>query len=166
MIRVGRTNLLKLLDERLLARYARLSTLIKGSRALPIREELHSHCFDEIIRQITIDSPERGFTLFRNTSHDNQILAQNDYRCMLNSIPKFTYFWNEENNQKQIGKKWLRNYNCRFFQKLSFIFHRKYLKFLLKNKLLNKKDSVEKMIQEIRAIDESKNKREIEFHKY
>jgi Axonemal dynein light chain. len=26
----------------------------------PIREELHSQCFDEIIRQVTIDCPERG----------------------------------------------------------------------------------------------------------
>ena len=26
----------------------------------PIREELHNQCFDEIIRQVTIDCAERG----------------------------------------------------------------------------------------------------------
>ena len=48
-------NLQKLLDERLLARQARESGIC------PIREELLSQCFDEIIRQVTIDCPERGF---------------------------------------------------------------------------------------------------------
>ena len=49
----------KLLDERLLARQARESGIC------PIREELHSQCFDEIIRQVTIDCPERGLLLMR-----------------------------------------------------------------------------------------------------
>ena len=52
-------NLQKLLDERLLARQARESGIC------PIREELHSQCFDEIIRQVTIDCPERGLLLMR-----------------------------------------------------------------------------------------------------
>merc|ERR1711981_920448 len=52
-------NLQKLLDERLLARQARESGICS------IREELHSQCFDEIIRQVTIDCPERGLLLMR-----------------------------------------------------------------------------------------------------
>ena len=52
-------NLQKLLDERLVARQARESGIC------PIREELHSQCFDEIIRQVTIDCPERGLLLMR-----------------------------------------------------------------------------------------------------
>lgn len=48
------TNLQKLLDERLVARQARESGLC------PIREELFNQCFDEIIRQVTIDCMERG----------------------------------------------------------------------------------------------------------
>lgn len=52
-------NLQKLLDERLLDRQARESGIC------PIREELHSQCFDEIIRQVTIDCPERGILLLR-----------------------------------------------------------------------------------------------------
>ena len=31
----------------------------------PVRQELYSQCFDEIIRQVTIDSPERGLLLLR-----------------------------------------------------------------------------------------------------
>ena len=31
----------------------------------PIREQIFSQCFDEIIRQVTIDSPERGLLLLR-----------------------------------------------------------------------------------------------------
>merc|ERR1712224_1059850 len=52
-------DLQKLLDERLLARQARESGICS------VREELHSQCFDEIIRQVTIDCPERGLLLMR-----------------------------------------------------------------------------------------------------
>merc|ERR1712061_266759 len=31
----------------------------------PVREELYSQCFDELIRQITINCPERGLLLLR-----------------------------------------------------------------------------------------------------
>merc|ERR1711874_929641 len=31
----------------------------------PVREELYSQCFDELIRQVTIDQPERGLLLLR-----------------------------------------------------------------------------------------------------
>lgn len=31
----------------------------------PIREELYSQCFDEVIRQITINCAERGYLLVR-----------------------------------------------------------------------------------------------------
>lgn len=58
------------LDQKLLSRQARESGIC------PIREELHSQCFDEIIRyfinylhvlfrQVTIDCPERGLLLMR-----------------------------------------------------------------------------------------------------
>ncbi|CAD8100497.1 unnamed protein product [Paramecium primaurelia] len=52
-------NLQKLLDGRLLARQA------KEISICPIREELLSQCFDEIIRQVIIDCPERGLLLMR-----------------------------------------------------------------------------------------------------
>jgi len=52
-------NLQQMLDQRLMERQARESGIC------PIREELHSQCFDEIIRQVTIDCPERGLLLMR-----------------------------------------------------------------------------------------------------
>ena len=37
----------------------------RESGICPIREELFSQCFDEIIRQVTINEPERGLLLLR-----------------------------------------------------------------------------------------------------
>ena len=42
------------LDERLQERQARENGIC------PVREELYAQCFDELIRQVTIESPERG----------------------------------------------------------------------------------------------------------
>ena len=47
------------LDKRLQARGAR------ETGVCPVREELYSQCFDELIRQITINCIERGFLLVR-----------------------------------------------------------------------------------------------------
>lgn len=52
-------NLQMKLDERLQERQARENGIC------PVREELYSQCFDELIRQITIESPERGLLLLR-----------------------------------------------------------------------------------------------------
>jgi dynein light intermediate chain len=47
-----------------------LDALLKDRQALnhglcPVRRQLYSHCFDEIIRQVTIDNPDRGLLLLR-----------------------------------------------------------------------------------------------------
>ena len=58
----SRSDVLKLqvaLDERLQARQARENGIC------PVREELHSQCFDELIRQVTLNSQERGLLLLR-----------------------------------------------------------------------------------------------------
>lgn len=58
----GRPEVLSLqatLEERLLQRQARESGIC------PVREDLYSQCFDELIRQATIESPERGLLLMR-----------------------------------------------------------------------------------------------------
>ena len=60
--KASRDDVIKLqsnLDDRLLTRQARESGIC------PIREELHSQCFDELIRQVTINCPERGLLLMR-----------------------------------------------------------------------------------------------------
>mmetsp|Transcript_24183 Transcript_24183/g.40391 ORF Transcript_24183/g.40391 Transcript_24183/m.40391 type:complete len:233 (+) Transcript_24183:220-918(+) len=52
-------NLQEQLDHQLQARQARETGIC------PIREELYSQCFDELIRQITINCAERGLLLLR-----------------------------------------------------------------------------------------------------
>ena len=57
--RVDVINLQDDLDKKLQTRQARETGIC------PIREELYSQCFDELIRQITINCAERGFLLVR-----------------------------------------------------------------------------------------------------
>ena len=52
-------RLREMLDQKLMERQARESGIC------PVREELFSQCFDELIRQITINCAERGFLLVR-----------------------------------------------------------------------------------------------------
>jgi len=48
-----------MLDQKLMERQARESGIC------PVREELFSQCFDEIIRQVTLSEPECGLLLLR-----------------------------------------------------------------------------------------------------
>ena len=52
-------NLQESLDHRLLQRQARETGID------PVREELYGQCFDELIRQVTINCAERGLLLLR-----------------------------------------------------------------------------------------------------
>ena len=52
-------DLFKALDEKIKERQAREKGIC------PVREELYSQCFDEIIRQVTIECPERGILLHK-----------------------------------------------------------------------------------------------------
>jgi len=52
-------DLFKALDQKLKERRA------KEKGICPVRQELYSECFDEIIRQVTIDNPDRGLLLLR-----------------------------------------------------------------------------------------------------
>ena len=57
--RIDVARLREMLDQKLLERQARETGLC------PVREELFQQCFDEIIRQVTLDQPERGLLLLR-----------------------------------------------------------------------------------------------------
>ena len=52
-------ELRKILNKKLESRQARRNGIC------PVREELFSQCFDEIIRQATLNMPERGLLLLR-----------------------------------------------------------------------------------------------------
>jgi dynein light intermediate chain len=57
--RHGVIMLQEVLDKRLVERQAREAGIC------PVREDLYNQCFDEIIRQVTLDGPERGLLLLR-----------------------------------------------------------------------------------------------------
>ena len=52
-------ELFKALDQKLKERRA------KEKGICPVRNQIYSQCFDEIIRQVTIDNPERGLLLLK-----------------------------------------------------------------------------------------------------
>jgi dynein light intermediate chain len=52
-------TLQEMLDQRLQERQAREAGIC------PVREDLYAQCFDELIRQVTLDGPERGLLLLR-----------------------------------------------------------------------------------------------------
>lgn len=58
-------NLERMLDER----------QAKRSGVCPIREELYSQAFDEIIRQVAVDCPERGLLMMRVRDEHKMTLA-------------------------------------------------------------------------------------------
>jgi dynein light intermediate chain len=47
----------------------------KKTGICPIREELYSQTFDEIIRQVAVDCPERGLLLMRVRDEHKMTLA-------------------------------------------------------------------------------------------
>ncbi len=74
-------KLQKLLDDRLSYRQARESGICA------IREELHSQCFDEIIRQVTINCTDRGILLMRVKDELKMTIAA--YQTLYNSSVSF-----------------------------------------------------------------------------
>jgi len=74
-------QLQRLLDERLQERQAR------DNGICPVREELYSQTFDELIRQITIESPERGLLLLR--VRDEVRMTMSAYQTLYHSSITF-----------------------------------------------------------------------------
>lgn len=67
--RLDVVNLQENLDHQLKARQARETGIC------PVREELYSQCFDELIRQITISCAERGLLLLRTRDEARMTIA-------------------------------------------------------------------------------------------
>jgi len=76
----------EMLDQKLMERQARESGIC------PVREELFSQCFDEIIRQVTLNEPERGLLLLRVRDEIKMTIAayQTLYQRYLYKV--FLYF--------------------------------------------------------------------------
>jgi len=75
--RLDVVNLQENLDHQLKARQARETGIC------PVREELYSQCFDELIRQITISCAERGLLLLRTRDEARMTIAS--YETMYES---------------------------------------------------------------------------------
>jgi len=120
----------------------------------PIREELHSQSYDEIIRQVTIDCPERGLLLMRVRDELKMTIAA--YQTLYKSSVNFGL---RKQIQAEQGKAELEN-RITDLEK-----HRENLMEKL-SELRNKKEAIEKRNAEKRAIDENKRAQEIDFLKY
>eukprot|EP00331_Platyophrya_macrostoma_P028424 CAMPEP_0176440380 /NCGR_PEP_ID=MMETSP0127-20121128/20535_1 /TAXON_ID=938130 /ORGANISM="Platyophrya macrostoma, Strain WH" /LENGTH=189 /DNA_ID=CAMNT_0017824891 /DNA_START=163 /DNA_END=732 /DNA_ORIENTATION=+ len=141
-------NLQKQLDERLLARQARESGIC------PIREELHAQCFDEIIRQVTIEMPERGILLMR--VRDELKMTIDAYQTLYQSSVTFNM---RKELHAAIGKPDLE-------KKIKELQAKKAELEEKKAALVLKKEGIEKVYQEKRTAAIAKRISEIEFLKY
>ena len=141
-------NLQKLLNERLAARQA------KDQGICPIREELHAQCFDEIIRQVSIDCPERGLLLMRVRDELKMTIAA--YKTLYKSAVAFGM---RKQIEAQKGKPELE-------KKLEELKLKREALESTKVDLLNKKAIAEKKIEERRVFDRKERKQEIEFLEY
>ncbi|CAK93671.1 unnamed protein product (macronuclear) [Paramecium tetraurelia] len=142
------TNLQKLLDERLVSRQAREYPLC------PIREELFGQCFDEIIRQVTIDCQERGVILARVRDDLNKTIVA--YKTLYEGSMPFSL-------QKQLNAEDGLN---KLEQQITKLNETKQELELKKQFLTNKKEALERSIKEKKDANEQRRKTEIEFLKY
>jgi dynein light intermediate chain len=136
------------LDERLAARQARENGIC------PIREELYSQCFDELIRQATIESPERGLLLLRIRDEIRMSIAS--YQTLYSSSITFGM---KKTLQAESGIVDLQN-------KLSALEadNKQLQGQLMDQKALH--ESIEKRINENKAVEEKKQQEEKDFLKF
>ena len=90
-------DLFKALDQKLKERRA------KEKGICPVRQELYSQCFDEIIRQVTIECPERGLLLLKVRDEIKNTIAS--YRTLYESAILFGI---RKQLQAEVGKEKLK----------------------------------------------------------
>jgi len=136
------------LDERLQERQARENGIC------PVREELYSQCFDELIRQVTIESPERGLLLMRVRDEVRMTIAA--YQTLYQSSITFGM---RKTLQAEQG-------NSELIKRISELESdkRKFQSLVQDHKGLY--ESIEKRIAEQRAQEEKKMQEEKDFLKF
>ena len=140
-------DLFKALDEKIKERQARE----KGICA--VREELYSQCFDEIIRQVTIECPERGLLLLRVRDEIKMTIAS--YQTLYESAVLFGI---RKQLQAEAGKEELK-------KKLEELEKKKVELTNKKIQLDNKLKAFDKQIEERNQIEKAKREEEITFLK-
>ena len=140
------------------ALYKALAQKIKEKRArekgiCPVRAELYSECFDEIIRQVTIDSPERGLLLLRVRDEIKMTIAS--YQTLYESAQLYGIRKQvqSEDSKEQLKKelKEKKDKNIELTNK----------KYLLEDKLA----SLKKHFAERKEIESAKREKDITFLK-
>jgi dynein light intermediate chain len=140
-------NLQEQLDHKLQQRQARETGIC------PIREELYAQCFDELIRQVTINCAERGLLLLRVRDEIRMTIAA--YQTLYESSIAF-------------GMRKALMAEQRKAEMEAKIKHLETDKKDLERQvqeLINRCDATEKREQERRALDEKKHAEEVEFLK-
>ena len=136
-------DLFKALDEKIRERQAREKGIC------PVREELYAQCFDEIIRQVTIECPERGLLLLRVRDEIRMTIAS--YQTLYESAILFGIRkqLQAENGKEELKKK------LEGLEKMKIELTNK--KIMLDNtyKSLEKKNNERMKIEEARRTDES-----------
>ena len=145
--RVDVAKLREMLDQKLMERQARESGIC------PVREELFSQCFDEIIRQVTLREAERGLLLLRIRDEIKMTIAA--YQTLYQSSMTFAM---RKQIQAEYGKADLDRRIEEYEQKKS----EKEQKII---QLRSKLDAIEKRDTERREIDAKKRADDIGFIK-
>ena len=140
-------DLFKALDEKIKDRQAREKGIC------PVREELYSQCFDEIIRQVTIECPERGLLLLRVRDEIKMTIAS--YQTLYESAILFGI---RKQLQAEAGKEKKK-------KKKEELEARKKKLTDKKLQLENKLKAFDKQIQERNEIENAKRQEEITFLK-
>ena len=138
-------DLFKALDEKIKERQARE----KGICA--VREELYSQCFDEIIRQVTIECPERGLLLVKVRDEIKMSIAS--YQTLYESAILFGI---RKQLQTEAGKEDLK-------KRLKDLEDKKKDLIKKKSQLDNKLKAFDKTIAERNQIETAKREEESAF---
>ena len=138
-------DLFKALDEKIKERQAREKGICS------VREELYSQCFDEIIRQITIECPERGLLLVKVRDEIKMTIAS--YQTLYESAILFGI---RKQIQTEAGKEDLKN-------RLLDLEDRKKELIKKKEQLDNKLKAFDKTIAERNQIETAKREEQSAF---
>lgn len=136
------------LDHKLMERQARETGIC------PVREELYSQCFDELIRQVTINSPERGLLLLRVRDEIRMTIAA--YQTLYQSS---VTFGTRKQLQSEVGKADMEAAIAELEEKKRSLEAQVV-------ELKNQCEAIERRESEKRAIMDRKRKEEIEFLKH
>jgi len=145
--RIDVVNLQEQLDMRLQQRQARETGIC------PVRRELYSQCFDELIRQVTINCSERGLLLLRVRDEIRMTIAA--YQTLYESSVAFGMRKALQAEQGKTDNE----------QKIVELEEDKSELERQVNELKSKCDAIEKREAERRAIEEKKHAEEIQFLK-